>query len=98
MKLIITSAADQSAGIPHKTWEIDCPFEMDEGAETLSAFKQAQLKNYQEFDIDIRADYDFEIAERPRMEDEARPNFGSMWESYQKVQAERKKRAAWGAE
>lgn len=98
MKLIITSPGDMTVGIFPETWKIDCPFEMDEGQETLEGFRSAQLKIYQEFDIDIRADYDFEIAERPLMEDEAGPDCGSMWESYQKVQAEREKRAAWGAE
>lgn len=97
MKLIITSAGDMAVGIFPQKWEVECPFEMDEGAETLEGFRSAQVAIYQEFDVDIRAEYDFEVEERHLMEDEGVPDFGPMWESYQKVQAEREKRDAWAA-
>lgn len=98
MKLIIHSPGDMTVGIFPETWTLDCPFDMDAGAETLEGFKSAQVAIYQEFDLDIRAEYDFEAEERQCMEDEADPDFGTLWDQYQRFQEESAKRDAWAAE
>lgn len=69
MKLIISSPGDMTVGIFPETWEIDCPFDVDAEKKTLEWFRSAQVAIYQEFDLYIRAEYDFEVEERQRLED-----------------------------
>ena len=92
MKLIISSPGDMTVGIFPETWTLDCPFDMDAETEVLDEFKAQQEAIYKEFSDDASAEYDFEAEERQRMEDEADPDFGTLWDQYQRFQEESAKR------
>lgn len=86
-----------TVGIFPETWTLDCPFDMDAETEVLDEFKAQQEAIYKEFSDDASAEYDFEAEERQRMADEAEPDFGPLWNQYQRFQEESAKRDAWAA-
>lgn len=62
LKLVVTDHGDPSVGIFPQSWEVECPFLMDESApEEVELFREIILKVYQEFsEGKLSAVYDFE--------------------------------------